>query len=859
MMEQIHFVEFLDKEWDPQSRGFTYTRNSRSQKSSASSHSTSIINTNKELHPQMPSMNKSPVTLYKCRVCRRAYMKQVNLEKHERTHEELVGEMKNNEGPSPRLKSKPGSSQRDDVQEDIEGDAKGSTRYRSENKATLRNQDEDLNGETTSTVESRSLPKSSDGDEVQDDTTTPRKSNSSPISCDTEQVQEDFTKITGKSQSKDKPELYQEVQVEAINSNTTSTKASKLKPKLKHRNQVEKKRNKNMSTTKSMSSTTQNSKSNTRKRSQPTTNLESMTDNQAGLDYLNPEIERKVRSAVIDNCRFEQDTEMFDSIESNTAVMEWCSAETNSGMFDITQQNFKAFLKPARENVKMEHEQLDDVQSQVNNILNFLNTEEEVDNETSEEYELEAVIPETELDVNQQKNSSPAVQMDSDRDEESEEFEEMEDFSEEKEDVSEEKEDAVEKKEDGPVEKVNSDEKKEDISEEKEDVSKEKGDTGEEKDDANEEKKGVAKASGRGILKVKITKKSKEIISKKKKLEDFESIISKKRVPVIKLLRIPKEKMLEDYKSSISKESTPMEEHSRKANSKTDLIEKDGDLKSCSSEDDFKNEDLSDNDGSDYIESDNEDVKVESSETENKNVTEHKAFNCFLCGEKFLSKGKMEYHRRKHNFPLWPLSVGKGANCDECGKMIKSRSALLSHKRTHLPKMVKKVKCNICKKAFSEALHLRQHVCSKERKVKHICEICGSTFNRRGCLNEHMLKEHDDKTYDCEQCGKSFKHPSNLRKHVKIHSKEKSFICDLCGQGFTFSGTLHRHMKVHLDSKPFKCITCGKFFRTNYNLNSHMLTHTKERPFRCDLCPEAYNHKISLQLHVRKCHHYDLV
>ncbi|XP_062581270.1 zinc finger protein 37-like [Saccostrea cucullata] len=675
--------------------------------------------------------------------------------------------------------------------------------------------------------------------------------------------------------------------------------------------------------------------------------------------------------------------------------MEWCSAETNPNMFDISELKFKAFLKPVRVNVGIEHEELNDVQSQVNNILNFLNSEEEVNNDASAEYEPATVIPEKELDVNPQKNGSQEVQIDSDRDDESEGLEEMEDFTEEEQDVPKKKKenfgsliskkrvpviklpkiskeklledyersiskkstavemyskktnsktDFMEKdgdlnscfskdvrkesssredctpveehlkkansatdlnKKDGDSKSCSSEDnvqnddvrvsdgsdyvesnkedtkdessksknetgnkafyvpqkegdvsgnkndasrKLEDSDEEKEDVyeDEEKEDTGKEKEDADEEKN-----SERSILKLKITKKPKKSISEEKMMENCGNTISKKRVPVIKLTRISKEKLLEEYERSISKRSTAVEVYSKKIYSKTDFMEKDGDFKSCTSEDDLQNDDVSNSDGTEYVESDQEDMVDESSES--KNVTSDKVFPCFLCDEKFSTKNKMLNHRRLHNFPLWPLSVGKGAICDECGKVIKSRSALASHKRMHV---AEKMKCRVCKETFSEALHLRQHVCNEEQRVKHICELCGSTYSRRGDLNQHMLKVHDDKTYDCEQCGKSFNHPANLKLHLKIHKGEKSFICDICGKGFIFSGALGRHKRMHAGIKPFKCIRCGKFCSSRTNLNSHLLSHTNELSFRCDLCPKAYNHKTSLQLHVKN-HHYD--
>ncbi|XP_062581272.1 zinc finger protein 181-like [Saccostrea cucullata] len=403
----------------------------------------------------------------------------------------------------------------------------------------------------------------------------------------------------------------------------------------------------------------------------------------------------------------------------------------------------------------------------------------------------------------------------------------------------------VRQKEDDVSENKNDGSRKiEDSDEEKEDVYEEKEDTGKEKEDANEEK-----ISGRIILNVKI-KKPKESISEEKMIENCGSIILKKRVPVIKLPRISKEKLLEDYEKSISKKSTAVEVYSKKGTSKTDFIEKDGDLGSCSSEDDLQNDDFSDSDGSEYVESDQEAVSDESSES--KNVTSDKIFDCFLCGEKFSTKIKMVHYRRQHNL--------KGAICEECGKVTKSRSALVCHKKIHRAKKgerVKKVKCRVCKKSFSEALHLRQHVCNEELRVRHICELCGSTYGRRADLNQHMLKVHDDRTYDCGQCGKSFNHPANLRVHLKIHKGEKSFICDICGKGFIFSGAMNRHKRMHAGIKPFKCITCGKFFRSRYELKCHQRIHTKELPFQCDLCPKACNQKTSLQLHVKNHHHYD--
>ena len=80
--------------------------------------------------------------------------------------------------------------------------------------------------------------------------------------------------------------------------------------------------------------------------------------------------------------------------------------------------------------------------------------------------------------------------------------------------------------------------------------------------------------------------------------------------------------------------------------------------------------------------------------------------------------------------------------------------------------------------------------------------------------NNDRLKNFNEDFLKCEFCKKSFTQAGSLRRHIKtIHKGHKDFKCDTCRKSFTQASILRTHIKtIHEGCKDFKCDTCGKLF-----------------------------------------------
>ncbi|XP_063371932.1 zinc finger protein 62 homolog isoform X1 [Cydia amplana] len=93
---------------------------------------------------------------------------------------------------------------------------------------------------------------------------------------------------------------------------------------------------------------------------------------------------------------------------------------------------------------------------------------------------------------------------------------------------------------------------------------------------------------------------------------------------------------------------------------------------------------------------------------------------CEQCGKTFKSPGLLQQHGLVH-LGLRPPAAKKppGRNsCRLCGKTYSKLSGLFRHKLTHLG--VRRHKCHICEKAFTDTSNLKQHVQGVHLNIRRI-------------------------------------------------------------------------------------------------------------------------------------------
>jgi KRAB domain-containing zinc finger protein len=70
-----------------------------------------------------------------------------------------------------------------------------------------------------------------------------------------------------------------------------------------------------------------------------------------------------------------------------------------------------------------------------------------------------------------------------------------------------------------------------------------------------------------------------------------------------------------------------------------------------------------------------------------------------------------------------------------------------------------------------------------------------------GVLKTHSLIHKGERPFTCEVCKKRFLLAWHLRRHALTHSGVKPYACDLCGKEFNQSSNLKRHFPTHSREK----------------------------------------------------------
>ncbi|XP_022078469.1 zinc finger protein ZFP2-like [Acanthochromis polyacanthus] len=187
---------------------------------------------------------------------------------------------------------------------------------------------------------------------------------------------------------------------------------------------------------------------------------------------------------------------------------------------------------------------------------------------------------------------------------------------------------------------------------------------------------------------------------------------------------------------------------------------------------------------------------------------------------------------------------------DQEGSMHVGNSPM-SGSHCHTDTGKKKVKCDVCGKAFKKNCEMKRHYRIHTGEKPYICSTCGKRFSEVSSFKYHKRIHTGEKPYSCEMCGKSFRSTDNLLVHMRTHTGEKPYSCQTCGKNFSRSGHLLGHMRTHTGEKRYSCEACGKRFSQSCNLLRHMRTHTGEKPYSCENCWKNFAQRGQLLRHLR--------
>ncbi|KAI4800936.1 hypothetical protein KUCAC02_006201 [Chaenocephalus aceratus] len=155
----------------------------------------------------------------------------------------------------------------------------------------------------------------------------------------------------------------------------------------------------------------------------------------------------------------------------------------------------------------------------------------------------------------------------------------------------------------------------------------------------------------------------------------------------------------------------------------------------------------------------------------------------------------------------------------------------------------------------SNSLRNKQETVSDSRRSAgekpFICSVCKKAFTQRAHLKEHMKIHTGEKPFSCSVCENTFARKGYLNLHMRSHTGEKPFSCSVCKKSFAVRGSLKDHMRIHTGEKPFSCLVCDTSFKRRDSLKGHMRIHTGEKPFSCSICDKKFAWSQKVKRH--KC------
>ncbi|XP_015436000.1 PREDICTED: zinc finger protein 423-like [Dufourea novaeangliae] len=187
-------------------------------------------------------------------------------------------------------------------------------------------------------------------------------------------------------------------------------------------------------------------------------------------------------------------------------------------------------------------------------------------------------------------------------------------------------------------------------------------------------------------------------------------------------------------------------------------------------------------------------------------------FRCTVCGMRFQSREKLNYHFLEY--------TNDGAySCEICYRKFPELYRLEMHKLKHsnLNFILSKHHCPVCREGFASVANVRAHV------LHFHGHLSSSIFPSKQLRSDGQLKRRPIK---CSECHAKFLSVSTLKKHKLRFINDGKYICEYCGRKFARINLLRQHVKKHtINSQLLKypCTECDDKFRNAFQRYQHII------------------------------------